>query len=387
MMDSVYQGCPQRFIPGAKLTLTAILGIFLVCNLNAQDFARVLNWQPTPTTIHTIDGKEFQQPTFTGASHRESLNLLPVYQEKIALAYPGDVKAQLLNPVYAPVSGLDKASVDLIKETADVKATLTLQRKKPYAVVQILPFRKTAGGQVERLQSFTLRVSVNPTNEARATNDYAANSVLNSGTWFKIAVSSEGVFKVDYNFVKNTLKVDPASFNLNTLAIFGNGGGMVPDKNSIARPDDLLENPTTVVDNNGNNKMDEGDYLLFYAQMPDAWRFNTVTQTFYHEKNLYTDKTFYFLTPNAGDESPDVVPQPVSIDRHYGKLDLGGICFTAELINRQQAIFRGFLILGSHNHLLGLNARLHVAFIVNDKRPDTFVVDCIDVVVLLEGKY
>lgn len=300
MMDSVYQGCPQRFIPGAKLTLTAILGIFLVCNLNAQDFARVLNWQPTPTTIHTIDGKEIQQPTFTGASHRESLNLLPVYQEKIALAYPGDVKAQLLNPVYAPVSGLDKASVDLIKETADVKATLTLQRKKPYAVVQILPFRKTAGGQVERLQSFTLRVSVNPANEARATNDYAANSVLNSGTWFKIAVSSEGVFKVDYNFVKNTLKVDPASFNLNTLAIFGNGGGMVPDKNSIARPDDLLENPTTVVDNNGNNKMDEGDYLLFYAQMPDAWRFNTVTQTFYHEKNLYTDKTFYFLTPNAG---------------------------------------------------------------------------------------
>ncbi len=300
MMDSVYQGCPQIFIPITRRAIAAIMGIFLILQLNAQDFARTLTWQTTPASFHTLDEKTIQQPSFKGAAHRESLNLLPVYQEKIALAYPGDVTAQLINPVYTAVSGLDNASFAFIKESADVKATLVLQRKKPFALVEILPFRKTAAGQVERLQSFTLRLNVTPANTARATADYATNSVLNSGTWYKIAVSSEGVFKIDYDFVKNTLKVDPAGFNLNTLAIYGNGGGMVPDKNSIARADDLLENPTMVVDNNGNNKMDEGDYLLFYAQMPDAWRFNTVTQTFYHEKNLYTDKTFYFLTTDAG---------------------------------------------------------------------------------------
>jgi hypothetical protein len=177
---------------------------------------------------------------------------------------------------------------------------VTYLPKNPAAYVEILPFRKNGSGQVEKLESFTLRLSVTPKPQWKGSNAYAASSVLAAGTWYKIAVTADGIYKIDYNFVKNTLNVNPASVTLSSLAVFGNGGGMLPDKNAIPYPDDLLENPTTVVDNNGNNVFDDGDYLLFYGQMADKWNYNNGNQTFSHEKNLYSDKNYYFLTTNAG---------------------------------------------------------------------------------------
>jgi hypothetical protein len=131
-------------------------------------------------------------------------------------------------------------------------------------------------------------------------NTYAANSVLANGTWYQLTVNADGIYKIDYNFLKKTIGVNPSSINVSKLAVFGNGGGMVPDENSVARPDDLQENPTLFVDQNNNGQFDQGDYLLFYGQNPDNWQLNAATKQFYHTKNLYTNFTYYFLTTDAG---------------------------------------------------------------------------------------
>ncbi|HLP21522.1 MAG TPA: type IX secretion system sortase PorU [Chitinophagales bacterium] len=283
-----------------KLSALALV-LLWVANVNAQSYERTLEWLPKTKTFSTIDGKTIIQPTFTKAAHSDQLGLLPVYNELIPLSVSGDVSVQLVNPVYAVSGQLDNASLAFIKDAVEPKADLSLLRKQPYASISFLPFRKnTSTGVVERLESFTLRVTVTAKPQHRGLNAYATTSRLASGNFYKVAVTAEGMYKIDYNFVKNILKVEPSTFNLNTLAIYGNGGGMVPELNSVARPDDLIENPTMVVDNNGNNKMDDGDYLLFYGQMPDAWKFNAATQVFTHEKNLYTDQTYYFLTTDAG---------------------------------------------------------------------------------------
>ena len=46
----------------------------------------------------------------------------------------------------------------------------------------------------------------------KAQRSYAANSVLASGSWYKIAVKQEGVYKIDVNFL-NALGI-----NTNNLA-------------------------------------------------------------------------------------------------------------------------------------------------------------------------
>ncbi len=52
-----------------------------------------------------------------------------------------------------------------------------------------------------------------------------------------------------------------------SYSYFGNGGGMLPEKNSDARRDDLQEIAIAIYDGNDGN-FDEGDYILFYAEGP-----------------------------------------------------------------------------------------------------------------------
>ncbi|MBL0309899.1 MAG: hypothetical protein IPP77_09555 [Bacteroidetes bacterium] len=300
MMESIYPIFKDR----TKSLLSMILfliGTLLLGKVNAQVLERKIEWSESSKSFRTLDEKNIVQPTFTDATHLEEFGLLPVYAEMIPMSAYGTVSAQLLNPVYAPAGSLDKESLTFIKDSIAVKADWSYHQKVSSVYLSLLPFRKNPlTGTIEKLVSFNLQINVKAKPEKRSTRSYAANSVLASGNWYKVSVMTEGIYKIDYDFIRTKLNIDPSSFNLNTLAVFGNGGGMVPDYNSVDRPDDLIENSTMVVDNNGNNKFDADDYLLFFGQIPDSWTWNAATQLFEHKKNLYSTQTFYFLTTDAG---------------------------------------------------------------------------------------
>jgi len=295
----VFKKVFSGFNTAVLLVLVCLLGVLPA---NAQDYARKITWSSTPKTMTVAGGKNIIQPTFKSAAHLMTYGMLPVYIEEFAAVAGSAVSVQVVNPVYSAATGIDNASVKYITTTLNPKSEISYYKKQARAVVSLLPFRKNpATGALEKLESFTVKLSVTPgAHQLKSLNSYAANSVLSSGTWYKISVNADGIYKIDYNFLKKTLNVDPSTINVNKLAIFGNGGGMVPDLNSAARPDDLLENPTLFVDANNNGQFDNGDYLLFYGQMPDDWKLNTTTKQFYHEKNLYTNSTYYFLTTDAG---------------------------------------------------------------------------------------
>ncbi|HUR67033.1 MAG TPA: type IX secretion system sortase PorU, partial [Chitinophagaceae bacterium] len=59
--------------------------------------------------------------------------------------------------------------------------------------------------------------------------------------------------------------------------------------------DDLLENPLAVVDG-GDGTISGSDYILFYANGPDEWIKDSLNQGFLHRKNIYSDKSYYFLS-------------------------------------------------------------------------------------------
>ncbi|HWB64144.1 MAG TPA: type IX secretion system sortase PorU [Chitinophagales bacterium] len=301
MMQTVYRAFNKRISGYGALFCFLTAGLLVSFNVKAQDFARKITWSAQPQSFTLVGNITLTLPTFTGAAHFQQYNMLPVYRELLPVGADGTVSAQIVNPVYEPAGAIDKSCLTYISNTLQPTAEMAYYRKTPRASVYFLPFRKNPStGAVERLVSFTIRLKVTPKMQLRATNGYAGASVLASGTWYKLEVSADGIYKIDYNFLKKTIGIDPASVSLNKLAVFGNGGGMVPDQNSVARPDDLTENPTMVVDNNGNNKFDDGDYLLFYGQMPDAWSYNSTTGRYSHQKNLYSDKTYYFLTTDAG---------------------------------------------------------------------------------------
>lgn len=126
---------------------------------------------------------------------------------------------------------------------------------------------------------------------------FVSNSVLANGDWFKIAVTKTGFHKLDRNFFQtngiNISGVDPR-----TIKVYGNGPGLLPQANSAARSDDLVENAILVVGEN-DGVFDAGDYVLMYGKSQfDVWKQNG--SFIGREKNIYSDTTYYFITFNQG---------------------------------------------------------------------------------------
>ena len=123
---------------------------------------------------------------------------------------------------------------------------------------------------------------------------HKAHSVLASGKWFRISLQKTGIYKITYDdFV--AMGFDPATLDPSKISVYGNGGGMLPESNATSRPDDLIENAIEVHDG-GDGKLDPGDYVLFYGTSPDIWVLDPLTFQFSHQKNLYSDSTYYYVT-------------------------------------------------------------------------------------------
>ena len=58
-------------------------------------------------------------------------------------------------------------------------------------------------------------------------SSFASNSVLSSGKWYKMAVSSTGMYVINSADLK-AMGVDVGSINPKNIRLFHNGGGMLP---------------------------------------------------------------------------------------------------------------------------------------------------------------
>jgi len=123
---------------------------------------------------------------------------------------------------------------------------------------------------------------------------HTSQSVLSTGNWYKIGITSPGIYKLDKAFLQ-TLGLAPESIDPRQIKLYGNGGQMLPQPNHIFRPDDLREN-AIYVPGEADGKFDNTDYILFYAPGPHTWHWNSTSRRFTHELNIYSDTAYYFLS-------------------------------------------------------------------------------------------
>ncbi|AXY76108.1 hypothetical protein D3H65_19890 [Paraflavitalea soli] len=129
---------------------------------------------------------------------------------------------------------------------------------------------------------------------ASGQRSYTGQSVLAVGNWYKIAVTGPGVYKIDLPFLAS-LGINTASLSSASIRLFGNGGQMLPEQANGPRVDDLLENAIWVEDG-GDGLLNGADYLLFYAEGPHHWTSDPANRRFSHQKNVYSEQSFYYLT-------------------------------------------------------------------------------------------
>lgn len=121
-----------------------------------------------------------------------------------------------------------------------------------------------------------------------------SSSVLASGIWYKVATHQQGIYKIDYSFLRS-MGVDVDNINPKHIQLYGNGGKTLPQDNQSNRPKDLVQNAIQVVGENDESFGSE-DYILFYATDIDSTYLESGTDTFIYKNNPYEERGYYFLT-------------------------------------------------------------------------------------------
>ena len=134
-------------------------------------------------------------------------------------------------------------------------------------------------------------------------------SVLSEHTWYRLSVTQEGIYKLDYATLQ-AMGVDMNTLNPNQIRLFGNPSGFLPEKNSETRPDDLTE-MAILVTGSDDGAFDANDRVLFYAQEPTRWTLvDRNGDTYRRERNYYSDTTYYYLCVDSGVDGLRVGEKP-----------------------------------------------------------------------------
>lgn len=200
-------------------------------------------------------------------------------------------KVELQSIGYADITSVPADAYPCKTENFDI--VLGKERKKPFALIRIPAFSDQSG-HLKQVNRFVIDVVESSVATPVAAKTTAANTPLATGNWYKIAINANGIHKIDYDFVVNKLGVDPSKINPSNIRVFGNGGYMLSENNSVGRKADLEELAISVNDGNDGN-FGPGDYFLFYGIGTTKWLPDVTAGRFYHEKNLYEDKAYYFV--------------------------------------------------------------------------------------------
>ena len=126
---------------------------------------------------------------------------------------------------------------------------------------------------------------------------FSQSSILSTGNWIKIGIVNSGIYRIDKD-VFTTNGIDYNLINPKTLQLFGNGyNGKLPQKNSLSNEISPKEIAIKFFGNN-NDVFEEGEYIYFYAQSSDKVFYDSINNEMQHEKNIYSDSSFYLLTYN-----------------------------------------------------------------------------------------
>lgn len=242
-----------------------------------------------------------------------SIPLPENYQDSVytvSVKYP-----EYMDMTVSDVANYNRISGAALPSQVPLSQNISVSRRKGYLVVSFCPlvFRNN---KYQMLVSFMLDVKAkavknsvlrqrkNDKAYASAADIYAEHSLLATGKWAKIRVSSSGVYQLTEATVRQ------AGFsNINKVKIYGYGGNLQNEAlyaNDLARTDDLKEVPQCVV----------GGKHLFYAKGPVSWTSNSSTV---RRRNPYSDYGYYFITQS--DEEPATVDSATFVSSFYPSPD------------------------------------------------------------------
>jgi hypothetical protein len=167
------------------------------------------------------------------------------------------------------------------------------------------------------------RVSFKPTTE-----DYPLPTDIGNGTWVKIKVNQDGMYRIDATQLQQ-LGISIPKELVQTIKIFGNGGTELSEVVSDnARNQLKLQNIKTRTNSDGSFNS-----VIFYGAPASGFAYNSTTKRIGHYLNHYSNDNYYFMTFGGKQSvvSPDL-PNPEGNVLHRPTRYIGRVFNEEELV-------------------------------------------------------
>ncbi len=270
---------------------TIFLFILLLClSINAQQKLHVdITWEEvtvaTSKSTFTIPGFDKE---FFDYSEDKGVQYVLQWNESGLI---NETSIRLMNVSYETITKqqLKDLELNLIPKAISFEGRTITARGKNKGYISFSPIIKE-GNQYKRIQSVDILYDTSQQLSVKSAAKIAVtNSVLATGNWHKFYVDKTGVFRITASFL-NDIGVDLNGVNPQTIKIYGNGGAMLPLRNSENTEFDLRENAIQIV--GGEDGVFSGDdYILLYGE--GTLGYNEESET---NINAYSDRSYYYVT-------------------------------------------------------------------------------------------
>lgn len=289
--------------------LLLILPLFVcVINTYGQDitYSGNLKWK---TDSSFFNGVKIIKLNFEGAIYHDSSRVIPDFSDRIKVSstIANITSAELSYGNYEPImDSIVAKSIKLnpVKDSIFIKYTFGKERKVNKLFFSMTPLRNNPKtGKLERLVDFKIIFHVQNAlpnyalpviSKSGQTGNFTSQSLLSTGNWFKCTVSKSGIYKLTYSQLKTLGIAKPED-----VRIYGNGGKVLNEIYSGNIPDDLQEIPI-MMESGADAIFNDGDDILFYAEGPVTWDYDSINKIYLHNTNPYTDDIVYFITEKSG---------------------------------------------------------------------------------------
>jgi hypothetical protein len=243
---------------------------------------------------------------FEGMRNYGSTGLIPYYYAEIDMPLHQSLAelhiANVLEMSFAfPKNVYDDLLVDLKDDYKPVYQVKLKDGRKFAQVYVPCIVQNPLPGYINRMQSFDLEYTLEDsdfdTEKSLNANHFAANSALQSGSWYQFKLTESGIYKITYDQA-SAAGMNFSGISSQKIKVYG-FGEMLPESNNELMFPDIPEVAIKMMDG-GDGSFDAGDYILFYAQGSDSWKYSTSNHVFEHNINVYSRESFYYMVISEG---------------------------------------------------------------------------------------
>ena len=265
------------------LKLLLFCGLLLINIASwSADYHRKINWIQK---LQTSDSTEIVPLDFEGSLVIDQSHL-PYWVESFNLN-SSNIEVFINDAVFESVANSPITLNDSVGNDLKFKTEIGSSAGHSVLRLTIFPFVRR-NNQIEKLVEFSVSIkeNLNQLKSASATYQWKESSVLQSGKWVKIKTKDKGIYKITFDQLRQWGFANP-----DQVAMYGNGGFMLPVLNKDNRFDDLNAYPVLKGKDNAGK-----DCLFFYSTGNIRINEDLETGFLTHKQNCYSTETYFYLT-------------------------------------------------------------------------------------------